>query len=142
MRRYIIFSLLIAGCSTATVTSAEKPTGEEALDLLLMSSSLSLKHEPLCEQESITRKSESLTLGQHLATNLSVSYKTINEVKVKSSCLKSKHDLSDSQTIDVWDCKFEVLESDKNGNFISSSMIAFSADIEKTKVIPGSIRCF
>jgi len=137
-----MFLAFLVGCSSVTVTSAEKPTGEEIFDLISKSSAISLKNEPLCNVKSFTRKNENLTLGEHFSTNLSVSYENDNKVKIKSSCSLSKHDLSEIEVIDVWDCKFEVLESSLSGEFISSSIIAFAINLGKSKIIPGSIRCF
>ena len=142
MKPRFLFIILLVGCSSITVTSAEKPSGEEIFDLVLKSSSLPLQNEPLCNAKSFTRKSENLTLGEHLSTNLSVSYESDNQVGIKSSCERSKHDLSETDVIEVWDCKLEILETSKNGAFISSSMIAFASDIEKSKIISGSVRCF
>lgn len=142
MKPCLFVIILLFGCSTVTVTSAEKPSGEEIFDLILMNSSLPLQNEPLCNVESFTRKSESLTLGKHFSTNLSVSYESDNQISIKSSCSRSKHDFSKTDVIHVWDCKIEILETSKNGAFISSSMIAFASDLEKSKIIGGSIRCF
>lgn len=142
MKLSLIFILLLAGCSSLTVTSAEKPSGEEVLDLVLKNSSLPLENEALCEVKSFSRNGENLTFGEHLATNLSVSYESDNVVRIKSSCSRSKHDLGKTDVIEVWDCKLEILESSESGAFISSSMIAFATDLDKSKIIAGSIRCF
>ncbi len=142
MKPSLFFIILLVGCSSVTLTSAEKPSGEEIFDLVLRNSSLPLQNEPLCDVKSFTRKGENLTLGEHFSTNLSVSYESNNQVSIISSCSRSKHDLSETDVIEVWDCKLEILETSKKGTFISSSMIAFSSDLEKSKIIEGSIRCF
>lgn len=142
MKSSLPLIMLLFGCTSVTITSADKPSGEEIFDLVLKHSSLPLNNEPLCDVKSFTRNGDNLTLGEHFSTNLSVSYESENQVGIKSSCSLSKHDFSETDVIEVWDCKLEILETSKNGAFISSSMIAFASDLKKSKIIAGSIRCF
>ena len=81
-----------------------------------------------------------ITLGQHLATIMSVPYESANHVTIKTSCLPSKDD-SSGNVLNVWDCKLEMNETSENGSFISSAMVAFYISFDKTKFIKGSIRC-
>lgn len=135
-------TLVLSGCSAmAAFDSLPKPTGEEVFDILLANSDLPLDGEPLCEILSATRKDTPITLGQHLATVLSVSYENPNTVQVKTSCTTTKHEDESHGVIDAWDCQLEVLEEDTKGEFISSSMIAFSTGKAKNRLLPGSLRC-
>jgi PBP1b-binding outer membrane lipoprotein LpoB len=142
MKRALILTVLLSGCSTMATSQDYKSNGEEVFDVIFKSINLPLKDEPLCNVISTTRKSESLSLGQHLATNLSVSYESKNTVEIKSACAPSKFETKSKEILDVLDCKIEILEKSKKGEFISSSMIAFSTDLNKTRVLPGSVRCF
>ena len=142
MKLAIALMVLLSGCSTIASSQDSPSNGEAVFDAVLKSSNLPLKDEPLCNVVSTTRKNESITLGQQLATNLSVSYESKNTVEIKTSCAPSKFETKDKAILDVLDCKIEVLEKSKKGEFISSSMIAFATDLNKTRVLAGSVRCF
>ena len=142
MRLLLLSMAFLLGCSSSGETSPLEPTGEELFDLILKSANIDLKNEPLCDLQSFTRNKDSITLGEHLSTVLSASYKTDNELKIKSSCSASKHEMSNTEVVDVWDCKIEIEETNKSGEFVSSAMIAFASDLEKSEIIAGSIRCF
>jgi hypothetical protein len=100
-----------------------------------------MKSEPSCDGASDSRKKLHVTLGEVLSTNLSASYDSNNVTTIKSYCNPSKFE-DGNKVLDVWDCSIEVLENDKNGDFISSSIITFSSNLEITQILPGSIRCF
>lgn len=140
----IIFALAIAlqGCAVFAYEPVKPPGGEAVFDILLKNSNLPLKYEPLCNMSSATRGSDDITLGEHLATILSVSYESNNTVALKSSCELSKFEEKTGKAIDAWDCKLEMLETNKAGEFISSAMVAFSISLDKTTMIHGSLRCF
>jgi hypothetical protein len=132
---------LLAGCAVAAPAIGEKPTGEEVFDLLLGNAGISLKDEPGCDASSPSRNKSHISLGDLLSTNLSASYDEGNITQIKSYCDPSKFDVSDKKTIDVWDCNVDILENDKNGEFVSSTAIRFSIDLAKSRIIPGSFRC-
>lgn len=138
--RFVLVFMLV-GCTYAAPDYQKKPSGEEIFDLLIKNSNRQMASEPACDGASATRKKLHVTLGEVLSTNLSVSYDTDNVTTTKSYCNPSKFE-SGSKVIDVWDCSIEVLESDKKGEFISSSIVTFSTDLEKSTILPGSIRCF
>lgn len=139
----ILWTALIAGsaCASASETMTP-PAAEQVFQILLQNIALPLDGEPNCQQTSAARPGQSLTLGQHFATNLSVSYATDHNVTLLSSCLESKMELGDGKLQPVWDCKIEILEQDSKGEFISSSMIAFYLTTDGTALLPGTLRCF
>lgn len=142
MKLAIALTVLLAGCSTIASSQNLPSDGEAVFDAVLKSSNLPLNDEPLCNGVSTAQENESLTLGQQLATNLSVSYESKNTAEIRTSCAPSKFETKDKAILDVLDCKIEVLEKSKKGEFISSSMIAFATDLNKTRVLAGSVRCF
>ena len=133
--------IFLTGCSTIAVGNTAKPSGEEIFDILFANLHLPIDNEPLCNMKSTTREHESITLGQHLATIFSVSYASDSIITIKSSCGRSKHESKNKEVIDIWDCDIEVLENNRDGEFISSAMIAFSTPLDKTELLPGSLRC-
>ena len=138
--KFIVIFLLV-GCAVAAPGAKDKPTGEEVFDLLLSSAQLSLKDEPGCDSSSPSRGKAHITLGELLSTNFSASYDKDNVTKIRSYCEPSKFDVSDKKTIDVWDCSVDVMENNKEGEFVSSTEIRFSIDMNKSRIIQGSIRC-
>ncbi len=142
MKLFLLALLALSGCSSTAFSDNRKPTGEDVFDILLKNAELSLSTEPLCDISSATRKKMHITLGEHLATVLSVSHETANKVTMSSSCDKTKFEDDAGSLIDVWDCKVEVHEANPQGQFISSSMIAFSAELEDHNLVRGSVRCF
>ena len=56
--------------------------------------------------------------------------------------MQFSHCLKFNPSVPFLDCKIEILEKSKKGEFISGSMIAFVTDLNKTWVLPGSVRCF
>ncbi|HEY5603111.1 MAG TPA: hypothetical protein VIM41_08395 [Gammaproteobacteria bacterium] len=141
MKKLLTFIILLHGCSVFAVDNPQPPSGEAVFDILLNNSNRPLSKEPLCNMKSGTRKNVDVTLGQHLATLLSVSYETKNIVSLTSSCALSKHDNS-GVIVDAWDCKLEMNETNASGEFISSAMVAFTLSVDKSKFINGSLRCF
>jgi len=140
--RYSLFYLLIATLYSAAATADyKKPNGEELFDILFSSLSLPLSNEPLCDMTYFSRKNTPITLGHHLATVLSSSFESKNSVTVKTECTRSKHDLENKKIIEVWDCNINVLELNAKKKFISSSITAFAITLDKTKIVPGSLRC-
>lgn len=143
MRLFKALTLALSGCSAmAALDSLPKPTGEEVFDILFANSDLSLDGEPLCEMQSATKEKTPISLGQHLATVLSVSYENPNTVQINTSCTATQYEDESHGVMDAWDCQVEVLEEDTKGQFISSSMIAFSTGLAKKQLLPGSLRCF
>jgi hypothetical protein len=136
-----IAAFLLAGCAVAATAIGEKPTGEELFDLLLSNTTFSLKGEPGCDAASPSRNKSHITLGELLSTNLSISYDEGNVTQIKSYCELSKFDVSDKNTIDVWDCNVDILQNDMKGEFVSSTGIRFSINLSKSKIVPGSFRC-
>jgi len=142
MNKLIFVIFLLQACASVVHADTKPPTGEELFDLLLKNSALPLGKEPLCQQRSVTRKKSEITLGEHLATILSVSYQTKNTVQLKSSCLLSKYAAKAGTASDVWDCSLEMKESDAKGEFISSAMMAFYVTLDGAAIVRGGIRCF
>ncbi|MGD8886430.1 MAG: hypothetical protein PVF34_12470 [Gammaproteobacteria bacterium] len=140
MKKMLIFILMLNGCAARAAENDRPPNGEELFDILFSNTGLSLKGEPRCNVKSMTRENTDITLGQHLATIMSLSHESDNRVTLASACSLSKDD-SSGKVVDVWDCKLEMNESDKAGTFISSAMVAFYLSLDKTKLINGSIRC-
>lgn len=142
MKILLAFAIALQGCAVFAGEPVKPPSGEIVFDILLKNSNLPLKNEPLCNMSSATRNSNGITLGEHLATIFSVSYESNNTVALKSSCELSKVEEKTGKVIDAWDCKLEMLETNKAGEFISSAMVAFSISLDKTRMIYGSLRCF
>ena len=126
----------------AAAADTDTPTGEQVLDALFANTALNLAKEPDCKQFSASRNTDQVTLGEHLATILSVSYQSKNKVSVATHCAASKYEAKPGQVIDVWDCALEMKETNPTGNFISSAMVSFYLTKDKHYLIPGGIRCF
>jgi hypothetical protein len=141
MKRLLVLILLLNGCAALATENPKPPSGEQVFDILFKNADRPLTKESRCDVKSMTRKNTAVTLGQHLATILSVSYETKNLVSIKSSCEMSKDD-STGTVVDVWDCRLEMNESNQKGEFISSAMVAFNMSMDKSKLIKGSLRCF
>lgn len=141
MSKPVFLVLLLTGCSAVTSSDKTAPTGEQVFDLLFNHLDRQLDKEPFCNMASATRAGTTLTLGQHLATVLSISHESKNAVTLQSSCAPSKHETESENVIDTWDCKIEVLEKNRENEFISSAMIAFSTTLDKTMMVKGSLRC-
>jgi len=141
MIRVIPFIFLFYGCSTLA-TDGSPPDGEEVFRLLLSNANISLKNEPLCNMTSVTKINGEMLLVDHLATVLSTSYLSKNTNTFASSCSKSKHETKDGKIIEIWDCNLQIKESSPDDEFISSSMVAFGISIDKSKFLPGTLRCF
>lgn len=139
MRPLLALVVWFACCSCLASDAARAPTGEEVFDLIFKNSNVSLRTEPLCNLKSTTRPGQ-LTLGGHLATVLATSYGTRNTVNLKSECVASKYEAPDGSAKDGWECRIEMLET-KKSEFISSASIAFAVSLDRTKLIPGSLRC-
>ncbi len=138
----LIWVAILAGSACAAPAAKTPPAAEQVWQLFIQNMALPLSAEPNCQQVSAADPAQSLTLGQHFATNLSVSYTTEHTVSFSSSCAASKMELDDDQLQAIWDCKIEILEQDKQGEFISSSMTAFYLNMDGTALLPGSLRCF
>jgi hypothetical protein len=141
MNKFLALIFFLTGCSAMALDNPSPPTGEEFYELLLNNANIPLSKEPNCDVISVSRGAAEITLGQHVATILSVSYQTKNTVKLGASCEQSKHDAIGG-AIDVWDCKWEMNEENAKGEFISSAIVAFSVSLDKAKFIQGSLRCF
>lgn len=141
MIRIIPFIFLFYGCSTLA-TDATAPDGEQVFRLLLGSGNIRLQDEPLCNVVSLTRKNGETLLLDHLATVLSTSYGSKNVNTFASSCSKSRHETSDGEVVEIWDCNLQINETSPEGEFISSSMVAFGVAIDKSAILPGTLRCF
>lgn len=147
MNKRIFLVLLLAGCSAVasnekTASDKTAPSGEQVFDILFSNLDRRLDQEPLCDVKSATREGKTMTLGEHVATVLSLSHESKNSVTLESSCNPSKHEAESGRIIDIWDCKIEVLEKNTESDFISSSMIAFSTTLDKAVMVKGSLRCF
>lgn len=140
MRRCFAIGAIALACSSSALADPRPPTGEEVFDLLLRSASLPLRKEPLCSVKS-AKWGDSITLGQQLATILSVSHQSPNRVSLKSSCEPSKNEQPGKPPSDAWDCKVEMLESSESGEFISSALVAFLVSQDRSTLIAGSLRC-
>lgn len=135
----LLFSLI--GCATnAEIT--EKPSGEVVLQSLLSAGNIELSNEPLCNMSSASLNKPNLLLSDHLATILSTSFESENKTTLTTSCSKSKHDLTESKVIDVWDCMLVVNENNLKSEFITSSTVAFSLSKDNYSLIHHSLRCF
>jgi len=141
--KHIGMSLLLF--FVACVTNAEvakKPSGEIVFQSLLSAGNIELSNEPLCNMSSISMNKQNLLLSDHLATILSSSFESENKTTLTTSCSKSKHDLTDSKVIDVWDCMLVINENNLEKAFITSSTVAFSLDKDNYAFIDNSLRCF
>lgn len=141
MKPALLLLVCLSGCTNTAPADTQKPDGEQVFDVLFKSLDLPLDKEPMCNLQSTTRSDESITLGQHLATIMSLTYESDAIVTVSSSCAQSKHEDKNGGVIDIWDCKLEIMENSQDGQSISSSMIAFSTPLDKISVITGSLRC-
>jgi len=141
MTKIIPFVFLFYGCSTLA-TDGSPPDGEVVFRLLLNSGYISLKNEPLCNVTSLAKKNEETLLVDHLATVFSTSYLSKNINTFASSCSKSKHETKDGKIIEIWDCNLQIKETSPDDEFVSSSMVAFGISIDKSKFLPGTLRCF
>lgn len=140
--RVLFFVLpFLYSCSTVA-DNKTLPSGELFYDVLLSMRDIDLGKEPLCNLTSITRKSSKLTFGNHLATILSTSYIKNTTNTISSSCTESKFEKNNKVIIDIWDCKLVIKETNENGEFISSSMVAIGIDMNILKYQAGSLRCF
>jgi hypothetical protein len=142
MIKLIIVLFLLHGCATYAGDNNLPPSGEELFDALLKNGGIKLSSQPLCNEKSVSRDLQDVTLAQHLATILSLSYDTKNTVSLKSSCSKSKYQASAEIIEHVWDCKLEMMEVNADGTFVSSAMLAVNLSLEKKEMISGSLRCF
>lgn len=141
MKRLLVMVLMVCGCSAQAVDHSTAPSGEAMFDALLNASQVVLNSEPLCDMKSATRPTAQITLGQHLATVLSMSYGNTNATQIASSCGKSFHAGQDGKPLGIWDCKMELMEVDANGKFVSAAMIAFGLSMDRHTLIPGTLRC-
>lgn len=132
--RYIAVILLLSGCAVQAATNTTPPTGEQVFNALLMNSNIDLQTEPLCKANQ--------KLYAQLALSLSVSYDKGNTTTIKSSCIPSKFELQSKHVIKVWDCTVQLNETNKQGEFISSSTYAFSLTPDKKRYVKGSLRCY
>lgn len=142
MKNPALLALLFTACACAGPAAVTPPQAEQVFGVFMQNMALPLSNEPNCQQTSAANPAQSLTLGQHFATNLSVSYASDNNVSVKSSCTASKFEQENGQLQPVWDCKIELQEQDAQGEFISSSMTAFYLTADSKTLLPGSLRCF
>jgi len=140
MRMLILVIPLLYSCASIAIDKTP-PNGEAVYDILLNIRDIRLNNEPLCRMVSTTRNTDNLTFGNHLSTILSSSYNSSTTNTIKSSCALSKHE-KNNEIIDIWDCKLEILETSKEGEFISSSMIAFGVNTKSLTYQPGTLRCF
>lgn len=132
-------------CFVGCVVNAEmlnKPTGEVVLQALLNAGDIELSNEPLCNMSSASMDKPNLVLSDHLATILSTSFESKNQTILTSSCSESKHDLTESKVIDVWDCRLGINENNPAGEFITSSTVLFSLSIDDYSLIHNSLRCY
>ena len=139
-KKIIMAILLLQGCAAVADTGA--PTGEQVLDALFTNTTLNLAKEPDCKQFSAARNTDQVTLGEHLATILSVSYQSKNKVSVTTHCSASKYEAKPGKINDVWDCALEMKETNPTGEFISSAMVSFYLTKDTHRLIPGGLRCF
>lgn len=132
-------------CFVGCVVNAEmlnKPTGEIALQSLLNAGDIVLSNEPLCNMSSASMDKPNLVLSDHLATILSTSFESKTQTILTSSCSESKHDLTESKVIEVWDCRIGINENNPAGEFITSSTVLFSLSIVDYSLIHNSLRCY
>lgn len=141
MIRIVPFIFLFYGCSILA-TDVAAPDGEQVFRLLLGSGHIKLKDEPLCNVISISKKNGEPLLRDHLATVLSTSYDSKNVNSFTSSCARSRHETNDGQIVQIWDCNLQVNETSSDGEFISSSMVAFGISLDKSEILAGTLRCF
>lgn len=74
-----------------------------------------------------------------MANNLSASHATANDATIKSKCEPAQWEDA-GKVVDVWDCDLRVLETNPEGELISSTGIRFAIprDGEK-RIIRGSL---
>ncbi len=137
----IILLFCFVGCAV-NAEMFNKPTGEVVLQSLLNTGDIVLSNEPLCDMSSASMNKQDLMLSDHLATILSTSFESKNQTILTSSCSESKHDLTDSKVIDVWDCRLGINENNPAGEFITSSTVLFSLSIDDYSLIHNSLRCY
>lgn len=141
MNKFFALIFFLSGCSAMALDKPSPLTGEEFYEILFKNMDIPLANEPYCDVVSVSRGAAGITLGQHVATILSVSYQAKNTVKLGASCEQSKYEETGG-VVDVWECKFEMNEENVKGEFISSAMVAFSVSLDKARYIQGSLRCF
>lgn len=141
MKSLIVILTLLTGCSAIAADTSKPPTGEEVFDAIFSSTKIDLSQEPLCNTGSATRNKNTITLGEHISTILSLSYENENLVSIKSSCELSKTEPSKGKIVDAWDCKLQINESNTDGEFISSATIAFDLSIDKEAILKKTLRC-
>lgn len=135
MRVVFVLVILLSGCASY----AAQPQGNDVIRLLFENAELSLSSEPLCSM--VDAQGQTLKFKEYLSQVLSVAYENTHQVSIKTFCSESKQELDNHKIIDIWDCRLEVLESNSNGDFISSSNIAMGVSKQTMQFIPGSLRC-
>ncbi len=138
---FVTLLFCLIGCAT-NAELANKPSGEIVFQSLLSAGNIELSNEPLCNMSSASLNKPNLLLSDHLATILSTSFESENKTTLKTSCSKSKHDLTESKVIDVWDCMLVINENSLKEEFITSSTVAFSLSKNDYSLIHNSLRCF
>lgn len=134
--------LLTLVCCASNAASLKKPTGEVVLQALLNAGDIELSNEPLCNMSSASLNKPNLLLSDHLATILSTSFESENKTTLTTACSESKHDLTESKVIEVWDCRLGINENNPAGEFITSSTVLFSLSIDDYSLIHNSLRCY
>lgn len=132
MRLLITVFFLFAGWASADEAPLP-PRGEEVFIALLGNSAMRLEEEPLCQAD--------IPLYVQLAWALAGSYQSEHTTQVTSSCVPSRFDTPAGTTIDVWECRVDIVESEANGDYVASANLLFDLTLEEKAFIRGSLRC-
>lgn len=151
MRLLLIASLLFLSACTHSLQKSKNsdsaetpPINSEVYKALFAMHKIDLKNEPLCGITPINDKNdtESTLFSNYLSSLLSLAHNNNNTVAIASSCEASKTELENGKLKDIWDCKFQLTETNEQGDFISSAMIAVGLDMRTLKYQPKTLRCF
>ena len=131
--RYLLALVFLSGCGAHAAVLSIPPRGEDVFNVLFKNGAIDLANEPLCKAD--------IKLYEQLALSFSVSYESRNNTMIKSSCAPSNFEKTPGHVIDVWECTVQINESNKSGEFVSSSTIVFDLTLDKKEFLKGSLRC-
>ncbi len=142
MIKEVIISMSILGGSVSLAHDVTPPTGGEVFRLLFENAGMDLKSEENCLMPTKDHVSEKELLSDYLSDIFSLSYNSERNLSISSSCTASKYETSADGVQAMWDCQFEMNETDDSGEFVSSSMLAFGISLDKSKILKNTLRCF
>lgn len=142
MIKEVIISMSIFWISASHAHDETPPSGDEVFRLLFENAGMSLKSEENCLMPTKAHVGEKELLSDYLSGIFALSYNAERTLSISSSCSASKYETSTDGVQAMWDCQFEMNETNSSREFVSSSMLAFGISLDKSKILKNTLRCF